>query len=427
MPLDDDIVQAVPDDGTLTKKRARYRNLMLVQQVQHLKPPYDSLDAMVDLVKRQKPESYGAILHDKDTGEAPHIHIFMHFSNPREIQSLAKKLHIAPQYINKWDENEANGYLYLCHRTKTAQQKGDYQYDPAEVKASFNYVDWLPKAEAEYKLAHEKKSKSPIGSSTINDPKFLLDALYAGAISREEVEARLTGSQYARYRRQIEDICAKRQRDLANKWRREMRLDGKSVKVVWISGPAGTGKTRWAKDQAAKLTDDFFITGSSRDPFARYRGQSVIIYDEARPADMPYADFLRLLDPFSTDSAAPSRYYDKPLTADTVFITSPYSPIYFYTAIFPPGHPQRTTDKIEQLLRRITLTIEMTETSIFAVQFDSKRGYVEIAPRRDNPYYKQPTATSSVDPANLFNSFFDDTSQTYDEQEVMSNDNDDEQ
>lgn len=45
--------------------------------------------------------------------------------------------------------------------------------------------------------------------------KVLLDALHLGATTREELEKRLTGLLYVQYRRQIDDIWAKRLQTLA--------------------------------------------------------------------------------------------------------------------------------------------------------------------------------------------------------------------
>ena len=67
-------------------------------------------------------------------------------------------------------------------------------------------------------------------------PEDLLDMLYLGILTKKEVEQQLTGSMYARYRRQIEDVWAKRLQNLAAEWREKMVKQGKSVQVLWIYG-----------------------------------------------------------------------------------------------------------------------------------------------------------------------------------------------
>ena len=78
----------------------------------------------------------------------------MHFANGREVVAIAKKLNIAPQYIEKWDDGIDNGFAYLIHRTPKA--KNDYQYSPHEVIANFSYIDWL----GEYEARKQEKGKS---------------------------------------------------------------------------------------------------------------------------------------------------------------------------------------------------------------------------------------------------------------------------
>ena len=117
------------------------------------------------------------------------------FPNGREIKSVAKKLNIAPQYIEKWDGGIDNGFAYLVHRTPKAND--DYQYAPNEVIANFDYVGWIGEYEAK---KQEKVKNIPYGNNDINN---YLDCLYIGILSREDVEKRLSGSQYAKYHKKI--------------------------------------------------------------------------------------------------------------------------------------------------------------------------------------------------------------------------------
>lgn len=111
----------------------------------------------------------------------------------------------------------------------------------------------------------------------------LLNALYAGVLSKEEVEKHLTGAQYGKYRRQIEDVWRKRLQNLAEEWRKEMIAQGKSVTVIWLYGTAGTGKTSLACHYAAQSGQPYYMSGSSRDIFQSYTGEHTIILDELRP------------------------------------------------------------------------------------------------------------------------------------------------
>ncbi len=73
------------------RSRNRSRNLMLIQQLQYLPAQYSSLDDMLKLVDEVGASEYAGILHDKDHGVAPHIHILMHFKSARELRPTEKK------------------------------------------------------------------------------------------------------------------------------------------------------------------------------------------------------------------------------------------------------------------------------------------------------------------------------------------------
>src|SRR5699024_6278721 len=142
----------------------------------------------------------------------------------------------------------------------------------------------------------------------------------------------MTGAQYGRYKRQIEDVWRKRLQNLADAWRQEMAAQGRKVKVIWIYGVAGVGKTRMARAYAEKLGQSYYITGSSRDLFQNYKGEHTWIIDELRPNVIPYQDLLRIMDPYGAQVMAPSRYADKALACDVIIVTTPYDPITFYVA-----------------------------------------------------------------------------------------------
>lgn len=379
------------------QQRKRYHNMMLAQQIQYLKPPLDTLDKLLAKVGKIGAERYAGILHDKDIGEEDHIHLFMHFKNSRDIKAVAKALNIAPQYIESWDNGISNGFAYLIHRTKNAEN--DYQYAATEVTANFDYINWVEKFEAK----HQRKNKI---DSQRNEIEHLLDCLYVGILTREEVEKQLSGCEYAKTHKKIEDVWAKRLQNLAEERMKQRKVEGQQVEVIWIYGEAGTGKTRFAKEQAAKHDSAYFITGSTRDPFQRYSGEDVIIYDEARPRDIPFSDLLKLLDPYGEDVSAPSRYYDKAICAALYYITTPFSPLDFYQEIMGAGW-ETQKDGFDQLLRRLSLIIHMMTDRIEAVEYSSEqRNFLPLAgAQRENPYRKVPEEQEE-NKADKFNSLF---------------------
>lgn len=367
------------------------------------KLPTQTLEGLIDIVTAKlKPKKYAGIIHDKDVDEKgnliePHVHLMMSFTNARSIANVASIINDLPQNIEMWKGNANNGFAYLTHRTKDARTK--YQYDPNLVIANYDYPAELDKIQEEVMQSKQKLNVS-----------ILLDALYEGSISKEELEKRLTGSQYSRAKRQIEDIWAKRLKQQAETFRAEMLAKNKEIVTIWIYGNSGAGKSSLALEYAEKANRPYFLSGSSRDIFQGYLGEHTLILDELRPLAMPYQDILRILDPFGQQVNAPSRYHDKILSCDLIAITSPYDPLRFYQSTFGQTPSQMQTDSFEQLLRRITLIIKMDDSLINAVEFDKKQYKFVPIPNanRPNPYSSlNRPAPQPINKVDLFNKIFD--------------------
>lgn len=380
--------------------RVRGKNMMYTQQIEHL--PTKTIENLLEHIKNIKPKKYALILHDKDTNEngnhaADHVHVMLSFDNARSLRSISNELEDNQQSIELWKGKAENGYSYLIHATKDSINK--YQYSSSEVIANFNYQEEM------LRITREVEN-----SRNVTNGSLLLDALYKGEITKEELEKTLKGSQYGRMRRQIEDVWAKRLQFKAMEWREEMKKSGKRIEVIWISGKSATGKTSLAREYAEKLNRPYFITGSSKDIFQNYCGEHTMIIDEFRKGTIPYSDLLRILDPFGSQVMAPSRYNDKSLACDLIIITSPYNPVMFYRQLLNSSSVN-SIDSLDQLLRRITLTIEMDELLIKAVEYDSDTGTYKVITNatKKNSYSKLNRASvpTNSNPKNLFNSMFE--------------------
>lgn len=393
------------------------KNLMYAQQLRHLPQGIKTAEDLASLIENKlNPVRYAVIIHDQEKDgqgqpKEPDIHAMMSFSNARHCSAVAKKLGDKPQYVQAWSGDASNGYAYLVHATTKARKEGKHQYDPAEVKANFDFPALIDKIKVEVVQAKAARQVE-------TDVKTMLDLLYTGAVTMDEVEKRLTGSQYAKYHRQIEDVDAKRLLKEAEKWRMAMKAKNAQIQVLWIYGPSGTGKTSLAKAYAEKAGQPYFVSGSTRDVFQGYNGEHTLILDELRPGVITYADLLRITDPHGIDNQvmAPCRYNDKALACDLIIITTPYMPVEFYNALFPakmmsPHH----IDSLGQLVRRISVTIEMTGKKIQAMQFrlcpyNPTEGYYWAIPgtERPNPYSGLARPTPPNQAEDIYNSMFDD-------------------
>lgn len=397
------------------KKPPKCQHMMYAQKIDHL--PAGDLNTLKSIVEqRLKPEKYAMILHDKEMDEqgnsmTPDVHVMLSFKNARYVSSVAKLIGDQPQYVEAWDKNHENGYAYLVHATKTAQAAGKHQYDPSKVIANFDYPAYLLSLRTR---AVQKVRQQDMAA------KDLMDAMYAGILTKSEVEQRLTGSQLGFYKRQIDTIWAQVLQNRAAEWRQEMREQGKRVTVLWLYGGSGTGKSRWAKAIAAKRGQPYYMSGSSRDIFQDYAGEHTIILDELRPKVMAYQDLLRILDPYGLDTEvkAPARYSDKSLAADLIIVTSPYSPYDFWeeqfsTIVKNDGEAQKQTladqgpDNFDQLDRRVTLTVEMQQATIDLMTYNKTSKIYTVWQSRVNPYSQQAQTASNTNTEELFNAMFD--------------------
>ena len=348
-------------------EKIKCKNMMYAQKWSHRPNGIESAKDLADRIEAKlHPARYAVIVHSKETDKDGNpkeadIHAMLCFSNARYLDAIAKKLGDEAQYIEKWDGDANNGFSYLLHRTSDARKQGKHQYDPSEVTANFDFAGLIQQIEQKVDL---KRVKAQAGVTFSIDE--LLNALYCGIMSKEEVERHMTGAMYGRYRRQVEDVWRKRLHNLADEWRQEMTEQDRKIKVIWIYGPAGVGKTSLARAYAEKVGQKYYISGSSRDPFERYAGEHTLIMDELRPNVIPYQDLLRLLDPYGAQVVAPARYSDKAIACDTIIITSPYDPVGYYFGQKAVNY----VDSFQQLLRRIELILTMDENYIYPVHFN---------------------------------------------------------
>ncbi len=379
------------------KDKHRARIMMYTQRLDIILANFQTLDDFEDCIKTNvctnPNDKFAYIIHDNDTSKNPnqmfaleHLHLALDLENPHSLTSIAKLLKDfrkdgSPntQTLTIFKGNVNNAYSYLCHRTKKAA--GKYQYDPKDVVANFDYVTLLEQTTKEVKSARDLKKVN------IN---VVLDNIVNGVMTIKEAKELLSGAAYTKNINYLNNAQAEAMRRNADKWRKNKKENNIPTVVIWLWGNSDTGKTSMAKEMATSSGQPYYLSGSSRGMWDNYdSNMHIAILDECRPEMFEtYRDMLSILDPYQERAVAPARYYDRELALDTIIITSVYDPYAFYKHMIEPE--KRNVDSFRQLERRITYSIHVEDYFFMLSHFEDKEvGYVnDVDTLIANPYSK---------------------------------------
>lgn len=353
--------------------KIRSRIYMYVQQVSLL--PFGDEGALQtrlkSLVKDGVIENYALILHNQDKKEEgekikPHYHVWLYSNNRISIGKIAKSLGDNEQQFesmtkrgNSLRSSAENSLLYLIHGTFNSQDK--YQYSAENVKANFNYQDFITK------LGENSNGKA----NSSKNPEAILNEYKNKKITKTEAVKALMaiGAQcYAKYANHLDKIEDGLRQLKFEKWLKNKKKTNEKIKVVWVFGAAGTGKTHYCRDFCERKKFDFFVTTASNDPFQDYDGQKVLIIDELRPDTFRYRDLLQILDPYNFDQKKTiARYHNARIMSDYIFVTSPFDPFTLYSKM-----NNSSQDGFDQLYRRIGLVLQFDNDHIKELQLQDK-------------------------------------------------------
>lgn len=351
----------------------RYRQFMYVQDLTHLKVKPTEFKSILE---KSGAEKWAFILHDRDENEdlgesctdgtlskegeeqaqspsdkpsktlvRQHFHVVLKFENAHSISSIAKLFKDEPQFVEIWKGKIENAWSYLLHRTNGAKSK--FQYSPQDVVSNFDFAKEIKKIEDKVKQSR----------ANINEK---IQSYTEGEISKSQLIDEIGILEYAKRKRTLDAVEQVLEVRRQQAWLKEFK--DKQCKVIWIWGPAGSGKTTSAKKLFEADNQSYTILGSSKDPFQPYscieeKGKNIIL-DDLRPNAIEYDDLLRILDPYQHAKMGPARYHDRPLTLERIVITTPYSPEEFYTAT---KNLDVKIDTFDQLKRRITKIIKLNK------------------------------------------------------------------
>jgi len=115
-------------------------------------------------------------------------------------------------------------------------------------------------------------------------------------------------------------------------------------------------------------------------------------------------NFVKQLHQRNFDVFLPSRYIDKALTAELIFITSPYSPKELYDNF----QTSKRIDRFDQLERRIQTAILVEKDNIFYTHYNNESREYE---KDDSNFFTNPFESQSIHRANSFFTQFETTIQ----------------
>lgn len=353
----------------MTTSKRRVTKFMYTQQLKYLNLSIEQLKD--NLENDAYIQDFAMINHNKDLDEnnqnvAEHLHVFIKLNQQKTIDYVADLVDDKAQYIEFFDKsnksrNEQNGYLYLLHKTKSAEHKHQYSIDELIVKDGSNIKEkinrWIEDYENNLKKYQSKRRKTVV-QSILND--------YADRIIDEkELKDSLTNLELAKNKKLINDI-----KQVLIEFDFQTYLEQEKYKnkqVIWIFGKSGTGKSMMsqllAKDYISDI-NDIYVTSSNRDPFEDYQNQKVLIIEEFRnETNISTNELLQLLDKTNGQVRAGSRYNNKKIMADLIIINTIYEPKYFMNFDEP----------IYQLLRRIDKLVKLDNQKIETLEYDSKK------------------------------------------------------
>ena len=275
-------------------------------------------------------------MHAAGTPKAPHLHISIYLPNTKTITAMAKALgDPRPQNVQKFtgDNAKQNLFSYLVHRTEGSKADGKHVYDYEEVSTNFDYrayVEGVKNAIASSQVTLDEVQEKIMNGDLRFIDFVMQDEWTSFYLKRKSF---VTSAIDTLYKRRMND-----------------RHDDK-VRIIYIQGDAGSGKSKYARIYALKNYRDYCVSSSSNDSAQDYLGQDVMIFDDARPGDFTASEWLKLLDPYNNESTINSRYYNKYLAVKCIILTSvtPFEDFFVYA---PKKESDDLLEPVGQFMRR---------------------------------------------------------------------------
>lgn len=295
-----------------------------------------NVDLQSTIMKYQTIKYWAYIVHDKDDTR-PHYHIYLNFGGSSvDTKTVAEWFHIGENFISKVKGRKADIYKYLTHSNDS--QKFKYQYSWNNVVANFNVQEEAVKDDI---IGHFEKFS------------YAEQIKYVSSLSPDSRVGVIT---------KLDKLWKLRCKEISLSPNRDM-------KVVFVCGKAGCGKTYYAKKLFKSLEYDFSISSSSNDIFQDYLGQRGILLDDLRDTAFKFYDLLKIIDN-NTNSSAYSRFVNKPIDCKMIIITSSIPLRFWYKEL----RYNNEIESLQQLYRRICSYVDVKETEIYVYNRLDEKG-----------------------------------------------------
>lgn len=286
---------------------------------------------------KQTIKEYAMILHDKDTDEngvlkKAHFHLYLNFGKSSATTSqVAKWFGVAENHVERIKTKRYYVLKYYLHTNSPEK----HQYSVDELICNFD-------VNAFFKAYENNTSLNQILADCGN-----------GEITPANYQQRIDSITYAKHETEIKRAWSYYDQQLL------LKADKKQCNVIWVYGDSGLGKTTICHLYCQQQGLTLYQSASGADPLSNYAGQDAIILDDLRPGvPFSFVELLRILDPHY-GSIIHSRYHDKVLHCNTIFITSVLSPMETISMF-----ALHYTESPVQLYRRISEVWNMTQDTI---------------------------------------------------------------
>lgn len=317
-----------------------------------------------------------------------HLHLVVKFASREKsapLPQLAGLFGVEPQYLEigrrggraveacgcTLSQSHDNMLAYLIHI-----KYGDkYQYPPAQV-ASVRGLDYVAYHRERFEAWRAGRAHV-VAKRADEELEGLRARVLAGELTKEQVL--LTDGLYevySRHQRVIDDAFDAYGQRRAMRAAAKLRSGDFSTQVIYVHGPAGTGKTRFASmlidaaiGQAAQHGERWdMYRAATTNPLDDWRGEEVVLLDDTRASAMDANDWLLLLDPYNA-SPARARYRNKQAVAPRlIVITSPIEPVEFFFYARKKGDVDEAVDQFIRRLASIVRVFREDDMVRFLVQ-----------------------------------------------------------